>query len=747
MSDPDPTRSEEAKPEAKGDEQAKRSEAETQPMTPAGDLPASAGSEAPTQPDTATTPSPAASESSSGVVGQVVVALILLAGVSVFAFKQSQSVNPTPPTPSSSPGDNEGGFHLGLQLEVKDDFLVVREALEGGNAAKAGVRNGDRILAVGGKPITQEGDSITRAGPILAARSALREGDTLTLTLQRSKSEPGATPAPEASPSAPEASPSATAAESPSPATAWGEPFTLVVSFVGKGGGFEPGLAKTLIAKGAIQLLAARRQADGWWPHYVVPEDPSQERPSVAVSALVAYALRRAEPQLDEAGRSTLRQVRGQLVRALGADGGVQDKAQRRQHRVYATSLALQALLDNAGQPVPEHAAAVTRMRDWLSAQQVQESRGYDPFDRRYGGWSYHDSFASSGLRTDVSTARYALQALSSADLPASASTWRRAGFFLDVTQNHGTFSRPNQRLHKAERQLRDGGFSFRPRGSKAGMEELGGALLIGRSYGTATADGLIGLLCVQGIDNRETGNPSPINDARVSAALGWLAKNYELGKVPGFGGDPDGWGSGLFHYYQAALSESLHHAGVWKLEGPDGTKHLWAEEVIRLLGSRHGRAGGRFTSDSRLMHEDAPAIAPAFAVIALAAARDRLALAGGLEIERGPRSVGEDLLGGDLPLPPPDAFSRGRQIFRGPRCMSCHSEGNPNAPELEGVGAAYLNRYGARAREELDSFLADPSAREGILGWGKEHNGRRMMIQLADDAQRADVTSYLLTR
>ncbi len=332
-------------------------------------------------------------------------------------------------------------------------------------------------------------------------------------------------------------------------------------------------------------------------------------------------------------------------------------------------------------------------------------------------------------------------------DLPASAATWRRAGFFLDVTQNHGTFSRPDQRLHRAERQLRDGGFSFRPRGSKAGMEELGGALLIGRSYGTATADGLIGLLSVQGIDNRAKGNPSAINDARVQAALGWLAQNYELGQVPGFGGDPDGWGSGLFHYYQAALSEALHQAGVWKLEGPDGTKHLWAEEMIRLLGSRHGRAGGRFTSDSRLMHEDAPAIAPAFAMIALAAARDRLALAGGLEIQRGPRSVGEDLLADDLPLPPADAFSRGRELFRGPRCMSCHSEGNPNAPELDGVGAAYLNRYGSRAREELDTFLADPSARVGILGWGEEHNGRRMMIQLADDAQRADVTSYLLTR
>lgn len=734
MSDPERT-----PPEAED-----RSEAETQPLAPVDDA-TERSEDSPESAPPASEPSaadekPAAKSSDSGVAGQVLVALILLAGVSVFAFKQSQQGSgPVSPTPVISNGSGQGEFKLGLRLEVKEDFLVVREALKKGNAAKAGVRAGDRILAVGGKPIAQEGDSSTRAGPILAACSALREGDTMTLTLQRAMPTAMASATPSASPAA---------SPAPDAATTWGKPFRITVSFVrSEGKGFEAGYAKSLIAKGAIQLLSVRRPADGWWPHYVVPEDPSQERPSVAVSALVAYALRRAEPQLDEAGLSTLRQVRGQLVRALGPDGGVQDKAQRRQHRVYATSLALLALLDNAGKPVPEHAAAVTRMRDWLTGQQVQESLGYDPFDRRYGGWSYHDSFVSSGLRTDVSTARYALQALAAADLSPSASTWRRAGYFLDVTQNHGTFSRPDQRLHVAEQRLRDGGFSFRPRGSKAGMEELGGALLVGRSYGTATADGLLSLLSVQGIDNRKEVLPSPIGDARVNAALNWLARNYELAKVPGFGGDPDGWSSGLFHYYQAALSEALHQAGVWKIEGPDGTKHLWAEEVIRLLGDRHGRAGGRFTSDSRLMHEDAPAIAPAFALIALAAARDRLALAGGLEIERGAPAVGGDLLGDDLPLPPADAFARGRKLFRGPRCMSCHSEGNPNAPELEGVGAAYLDRYGSRAREELDAFLADPSAREGILGWGKEHNGRRMMIQLADPQQRADVTSYLLTR
>ncbi len=201
---------------------------------------------------------PAASESGSGVAGQVVVALILLAGVSVFAFKQSQSSAPTPPTPVVTQGGSEGGFHLGLQLEVKEDFLVVREALEKGNAARSGVRTGDRILAVGGKPIAQEGDSIARSGPILAARSALREGDTLTLTLQRPAAQSKATPTPGASPS-PGASASESPAASASAAKAWGDPFTVVVSFVGTGGGFEPGLAKSLIAKGAVQLPPQRR--------------------------------------------------------------------------------------------------------------------------------------------------------------------------------------------------------------------------------------------------------------------------------------------------------------------------------------------------------------------------------------------------------------------------------------------------------------------------------------------------------
>ncbi|MBL4846088.1 MAG: c-type cytochrome, partial [Planctomycetes bacterium] len=124
----------------------------------------------------------------------------------------------------------------------------------------------------------------------------------------------------------------------------------------------------------------------------------------------------------------------------------------------------------------------------------------------------------------------------------------------------------------------------------------------------------------------------------------------------------------------------------------------------------------------------------------------DRLALGGGLEIRRSDPPPGADLLASDPALPPPDAFGRGRKIFRSQRCMSCHSRANPNGPQLDGVGTAYLNRHGSDAAKELEAFLAKPFLRKGILGWGDTHR-RRMTIEVSDEAERKDLVSYLLAR
>lgn len=68
---------------------------------------------------------------------------------------------------------------IGVALEPKGEHLEVRQVLEGGGAAEAGVRPGDLVLAVDGRPVTQLGFE----GSLQAIRGP--EGTMVTLTLRR----------------------------------------------------------------------------------------------------------------------------------------------------------------------------------------------------------------------------------------------------------------------------------------------------------------------------------------------------------------------------------------------------------------------------------------------------------------------------------------------------------------------------------------------------------------------------------
>ena len=57
--------------------------------------------------------------------------------------------------------------------------------------------------------------------------------------------------------------------------------------------------------------------------------------------------------------------------------------------------------------------------------------------------------------------------------------------------------------MHDRERSLRDGGFAFTPRMSKAGSAAVGRALAVWRSYGSATVDGALARMALEGVDRR----------------------------------------------------------------------------------------------------------------------------------------------------------------------------------------------------------------------------------------------------
>jgi cytochrome c551/c552 len=624
---------------------------------------------------------------------------VLLVGVGAFVVtrpKTDPNGRIDRPGANTETGAPTARVSFGAKLDKGQDGAVVLEVFAGSNAERAGVRVGDTIVQVNGKPCPEPKVFTT-------ALAATAPGGVLELELRR-----------------------ADGTVAPVRVTIYPE------------SGFEGDLAARLIGDGVAQLVSARR-ADGLWPHY---QDPS--RPSLGVTALVGRALARVERDLDPAGKDALAGARKALLAAQTADGGVSDPPEPVPHRVYATSLAVLALQGDAGA-----ADARARMVRFLTGAQVGEAQGFELVDWRYGGWSYYDTFASDRLRTDVSTLRFALEALAAEKLPDDDRTWERARLWLDATQNLTLASAEGDRIEGRERELRDGGFGFTPRMSKAGSDAIGSTLSVFRSYGSATADGLLGLLCVGGVDRSASKAATLGLPAEPLAAARWLARRWSLGGNPGFEGDAAGWSQAILYYWLAALARGLHRAGVATVVDGDGAKHDWAGEVVRQLATLHARQRERFANPAPLMHEDSPTVAGAFAVLALADARDRLALGGGAVLEAGgkptPRAADVALPAGDA-----SAAERGKAVFHRSGCIGCHVDGAAsNGPSLVGIGERALGRW--RTPKEsaagLFAFVRAPSPEAAFTRGAWAAPMQPFNAAQLDDAALKDLAEFLVSR
>src|SRR5712691_307120 len=137
----------------------------------------------------------------------------------------------------------------------------------------------------------------------------------------------------------------------------------------------------------------------------------------------------------------------------------------------YATALTVQAFR-RARQPVGH-------LIDWLRTQQFTEAHGWKRDDPPYGAWGIggEPRIAPNPGHLDLSMTRHVLQALAAAGVPASDPVFTRARVFVERCQNP------------------DGGFFFSTvvlDANKAGQD---GTQY--RSYGTATADGILALLAM----------------------------------------------------------------------------------------------------------------------------------------------------------------------------------------------------------------------------------------------------------
>ena len=238
----------------------------------------------------------------------------------------------------------------------------------------------------------------------------------------------------------------------------------------------------------------------------------------------------------------------------------------------YATALAVRALC-RAGR-------AVTPMTDYLRREQFTGQNGWKPSDPAYGAWGMGGEARTppDTGHVDLSMTRHVLDALRAAGVPSTDPAIQAARIFVERCQNP------------------DGGFFFSTTEFDTNKAGHDGKQF--RSYGTATADGILALL--------STGHAR--EDSRVKAATVWAAGHHLSMSVPGFEGPAyDRWPRGLAFYYAATITAAFRAMGA----DPGGAMTAELE--------RTQRAEGSWSNPENLVKEDDPLIATPFAIHALA--------------------------------------------------------------------------------------------------------------------------------
>ena len=330
----------------------------------------------------------------------------------------------------------------------------------------------------------------------------------------------------------------------------------------------------------AVEYLWSQQANDGGWHSRTY----GLLRSGQALTPFVLDALLQVPPSVypQQAGRAAraITFIAGNLRAegALGLADSIPD------YPNYSTALAVSAL-SRARRGTWQ--ALVQRMAAYLRTQQFTEHNGWRREHPVYGAWGMGGERRTppDTGHVDLSMTRYVLQALRAAGVPATDPLFASARVFVERCQNFDP-QHPDSE---------DGGFFFST--TEFDTNKAGADGQHFRSYGTTTADGILALLAVG----------SALTDARLIAARRWLTSHHSGMAVPGFVGEAyQRWPQGLAFYYAASSHEAFQAVGV--AAGPSVTDAL----------KRTQRADGSWANPEKLVKEDDPLIATAFAVRAL---------------------------------------------------------------------------------------------------------------------------------
>ncbi len=315
------------------------------------------------------------------------------------------------------------------------------------------------------------------------------------------------------------------------------------------------------LRRGAGYLLRQQSEDGGWHSRRYGLMSSGQSLTGLVINALLDSGEAVPSPVLRRAAEF--------LRRHTSVDGavGLADRIAA-DYPNYATALAVQV----AVRAKPEGWQEWThQMLSYLRLQQYAEANGWQPADPAYGAWGVGGErrYAPYAGHLDISMTRRVLEAFAAAGTPPRDPVFQKASIFLSRLQNP------------------DGGFFFSTvvsDANKAGRTQSGF-----RSYGTATADGILALRAIR----------SPEADLRAKNALHWLSANQSPTGVPGF--DPaEPWNEGLRYYHAAAVAP------------------LGVESPLSHLQ----RGDGSWANPEPLVKEDDPLIATSFSIQSLGAHR-----------------------------------------------------------------------------------------------------------------------------
>lgn len=290
------------------------------------------------------------------------------------------------------------------------------------------------------------------------------------------------------------------------------------------------------------------------------------------------------------------------LLSKVGTDGAVSDPVYKG-YENYLTSAVLMALslVDD-----PAHAATRERMKAYLLSIQRREE------GRAEGGFGYNKQKGA-----DLSNAQYTIEALRAAGIPEDHEAMVAARKYLERCQNRSENEANAGAVWETENEKGekvkvvpgdDGSAGYEPGVSKAGLMQLPDGTFVPRGYGSMTY-ALLKCYILVGLK---------ADDARVKAAVEWLARNYTWEENPGFRdfvkenpGKPEAVRYGLYYYYMTA-AKALRATGLEKLGDRD-----WRSELAAALLKRQ-QADGSWSNESDRWEEGSPVLCTAYAATAL---------------------------------------------------------------------------------------------------------------------------------